>query len=369
MPAHEVAILADDLTGALDAAAPFASEARPVVVVWGERAPPAAAGFALDSETRELPLRRAEAIVDRLLPYLADGRIALKKVDSLLRGNTLGELAACWKGGIFRSLVFAPAFPAQDRVTRNGTQFARIAGEWRRVAEDLAAGLRRYGLASRRLARSEPPAGDGLFVCDAESDADLASIAGGIGHLAEPVLWCGSAGLARALAGEGSGGIELGGERRLAVVDTRHPVTGGQTAALEAAFPESIIAVATIADAAGASDRVAGLLDRHGAAALVFRLPPLAPAEAAAIASRTFQALRAVAAPDLLVATGGETLVRLCGALAATRLDAIGEWRPGVPVARMADGAWSGTTLVSKSGAFGTPDVLTALFTCGTATH
>lgn len=367
MPAQEVAILADDLTGALDAAAPFARESEPVAVTWGDRAPPSAPRFALDSETRELPPARAEAVVDRLVPYLAGKCVALKKVDSLMRGNTVGELVACWRRGIFRSLVLAPAFPAQERVTRNGTQFARVAGEWRPVAEDLAERLRRYGLPARHLTRAEPVKGDGLFVCDAESDSDLVSIAAGGTELAEPVLWCGSAGLARALAGPSEQTFAPAGKKRLVVVGTRHPVTKSQMDALETTFPGAVVSIATLRDADAAAGRIAQLLDGEGQAALAFRLPPLAPAEAGAIAERTFRSLRAISAPDLVAVTGGETLIRLCNALAATRLDAIGEWRAGIPVARMADGGWAGATLISKSGAFGTPDVLTALFTRGTA--
>ena len=47
-----IGILADDLTGALDAAAPFASPALPVMVVWG--AAEAAGNFAIDSESRQV---------------------------------------------------------------------------------------------------------------------------------------------------------------------------------------------------------------------------------------------------------------------------------------------------------------------------
>ena len=54
--------------------------------------------------------------------------IAYKKVDSLLRGHTLAELAACLQGGAFPFCVVAPAFPYQGRVTRSGVQFRRTAG-------------------------------------------------------------------------------------------------------------------------------------------------------------------------------------------------------------------------------------------------
>src|SRR5947199_4668329 len=115
-----VAILADDLTGALDAAAPFALPGQPIDVIWATARPPLSGGFAFDSETRELPARRAEAAVESFLPHLASRGLSLKKIDSLLRGNTIIEVAACWKSGMFRSLVMAPAFPAQDRITRGG---------------------------------------------------------------------------------------------------------------------------------------------------------------------------------------------------------------------------------------------------------
>lgn len=369
MPAEEVAILADDLTGALDAAAPFARAARPVAVLWGEQAPPQAGGFAIDSETREISAPRAQAVVDRLMPHLAKRPVAMKKVDSLLRGNTVSELAACWKGGLFRSLVVAPAFPAQARVTRGGLQYARIGGDWQAVGRDLVAALRGYGLPARTLTRDADAGGAGVLVCDAESDADLAAIAGRGESLAGPVLWCGSAGLAHALAGAMAEPLRLAGRRRLVVAGTRHPVTAAQIEALAATRPDVLVALASLADVEAAAGRVGERLDRDGVAALVLRLPPLAPDEAAAVAARAFAALAALPAPDLVAVTGGETLIRLCGALAATRLDALGEWRPGIPVARFADGAFAGSMLVSKSGAFGTADVLAAIATHGTKTH
>src|SRR4051794_37118512 len=92
-----VAILADDLTGALDAAAPFALPTVPVDVFWDAGEPPPSGGFAFDSETRELPSARAEAAIGTLAPYLTRRGLALKKIDSLLRGNTIIEVAACWR--------------------------------------------------------------------------------------------------------------------------------------------------------------------------------------------------------------------------------------------------------------------------------
>src|SRR4051794_14625277 len=66
----QVAILADDLTGALDAAAAFATPARPVRAVWTDIGLDDGGDFAVDSETRAVPEDEAEATVARLLPRL-----------------------------------------------------------------------------------------------------------------------------------------------------------------------------------------------------------------------------------------------------------------------------------------------------------
>ena len=55
---------------------------------------------------------------------------------------------------------------------------------------------------------------------------------------------------------------------------------------------------------------------------------------------------------------GGETLRGLCDALGATRLDVTGDVLSGIPRSVMRGGRWDGTIVVSKSGAFGTPDLL-----------
>lgn len=357
-----VAILADDLTGALDAAAPFALPAEPVDVIWGSGKPPATGGFAFDSETRELPARRAEATVESLLPHLAARGLALKKVDSLLRGNTITEVAACWKSGAFGSMVIAPAFPAQDRVTRGGCQYARVGGEWRAVAPGIVESLKDCGLASRRTDRSALVAGNGILVCDAEDEGDLAAIAASGDRLEPPVLWCGSSGLAHALSPVGPRQVLPPGARRLFVVGSRHPASLAQADSLARLRPDIVVPVASMADVETCADAVSRKMQALGAAALWFRLPPLRPEEAGAIFRAVFVRLAARGEPpDTLVVTGGDTLIRLCNALEATRLRATGEWRPGLPTAVMADGIWHDTNLISKSGGFGQPDALAEL--------
>jgi len=353
-----IGILADDLTGALDAAAPFATPALPVTVVWG--AAEAAGSFAIDSESRQLPPAEAVRRVAASLPRLAGCDIAFKKIDSLMRGNTVPEVVACCAADRFASIVIAPAFPGQGRVMRGGRQRVRDeTGAWRPLDADIGASLACAGFPAIRLPRGEVPAGRGIFICDGETDADLRQV--GAARPEEPVLWCGTAGLAHALgrppSDDGVTGLR---HPALIVVGSRHPVSLRQVARLGGERST----VAAVDDGGSLAAPVAAVGMRLAAgtdAALVFALPPLAPESAEAVYRGVFTRLADLPAPGTLVVVGGDTLFRLCGALGASRLDAVGARLPGIAVSRFADGAWRGADVISKSGAFGTDDLLARL--------
>ena len=96
-------------------------------------------------------------------------------------------------------------------------------------------------------------------------------------------------------------------------------------------------------------------------AAVVFALPDMPGARAEAIMAAAFAALAVTPPPAVLVVVGGDTAFRLCRALGAASLLALGEWAPGVPLAQIAGGAWDGIRTVTKSGAFADRDVLLRL--------
>ena len=124
MMAPTLRLLADDLTGALDTAAEFVGLVGPVHAFWqGARPGTLPASAAIDTGTRESDEASARAITTGASATLAGATIAYKKVDSLIRGQTLAELAACYAAGPWRHAVLAPAFPFQGRVTRNAQQF------------------------------------------------------------------------------------------------------------------------------------------------------------------------------------------------------------------------------------------------------
>lgn len=310
-------LVADDLTGALDAAAPFASPGRPVPVIW-ERALAAATGFALDAGSRDLAPEAAHALALADAALLRSGMPAFRKLDSRLRGHPLAEIGASIGAGGFRSTIIAPAFPAQGRITRAGRQLALVDGALGDCGVDLA---RLPGC--RLVPAGTMPSGEGVMLCDAGSEADLALIAAS--QCAPPVLWCGSAGLARALAGSGA------------------PVRWMAAPVLLLVGSDQGISARQLATARAAGIPAHGLDLPHGTSREM----------ASAALWRLCGDLVAQPPPTTLLIAGGETLLTLCRALGTVSLTVVGEVMPGIPASTMVGGAWDGVRVVSKSGGFG----------------
>ena len=347
-------LLADDLTGALDTAAELVGLAGAVQAFWHGAIPAELpANAALDSGTRELDVAAAVATVAGLAWTLRGAEIAYKKVDSLLRGPTLAEVAACFLG--WERAVFAPAFPFQGRATRGGKQHARNAeGRWSAVGGDIVTALRALG-ASAQPGRLDAPLPPGISVFDAETDADLARIAALGRRSPGPVLWIGAGGLAQALA------AELPSEATaplptpvLGLFGSDQAATAGQLAACGPDWE-------SLSDGGPASaERIARRLRDNGRALVSLGLPPgLARDEAArCIDAELARLTEVLPRPGTLLAAGGETLRGLCVALSARSLEVQGRIVPGLPRSIMRGGRWDGVTVVSKSGAFGTPTLL-----------
>jgi D-threonate/D-erythronate kinase len=359
-----VRLVADDLTGALDSVAPLSRRDGPLPVFWERSAIEAGAGsFALDTDSRDAPRATSE-----WLGALRDADLAYKKIDSLLRGNTAREVAACLASGWFRSALIAPAFPAQQRITRDGRQFSRAdpSGPWQAVACDLATELRGRGIDLRLAAAVAAVAGSGFFLCDAESEDDLQAVVVAGERMAEPVLWCGSAGLARAIAGVPAGtALPRLEPPLLLVIGSHHPVTLAQIQALAEHAPDVVVRIRRGAEEAlePAIGEVAPILAGTGRAALVIEVPD---GTGAAVAAPFFDRVLTAAAsclerPRSLVVTGGATLHRLVGVLGARSLLVTGEPLPGVPRSVLQGGGWDGAVVISKSGAFGDRGLLIRL--------
>lgn len=331
-------LLADDLTGALDSAARFVPLTGPVPVVWSADAPPG--HVALDSGTRDLDAAAAAERVAALAPLLADGAPAFKKIDSLLRGHIAVELAACMRW--FDRCILAPAFPFQGRITSGGRQLVRDGDGWRDTGVDLAAALHAHGV------RAE--------LCDAATEAELDAIVTAGRALPGRVLWCGTGGLAGALAGRRDAPCPPLPGPVLALIGSDHAVAAAQLAAVRDRLHRVTEPDAATTRALRAS------LDK-GAAAVCVALPPrtLRPHAADRIGTCFAALLNALPRPGTLVVAGGETLRDVCRRLGVSRLEVDGEVVPGVPTSRLRGGAWDGQRVVSKSGAFGDAGFLAEL--------
>ncbi len=351
-------LLADDLTGALDSAAQFVPLVGRVPTFWHATMagdPPPTAAF--DSATRELDRAAAAERVGALAPLLVGADIAFKKIDSLLRGATAAEIAACLRADGFRSCVLAPAFPAQGRVTRGGRQLVRWNGAWRDVGVDLRAALAGLGSAVR-LARPGDPPWPGVTLWDAETDADLGRVAEAGRQLGGSVLWCGAGGLAGALAGHARSPRPRLGAPLLGLFGSDHEVTRAQ---LRACDPHWLLLPPD--DAATAASLVGSRLKSARLALAGFDLPSgcSRPEAARRISAGLAGLVAAIPRPRTLVVAGGETLRAVCAALGATSLEVTGQMLPGVPVSLLHGGRWDGVTVVSKSGAFGDAGLLRRL--------
>jgi D-threonate/D-erythronate kinase len=328
-PVSRLAIVADDLTGALDSAARFVPAYGPIGGFWSVSDVPDVGAF--DTGTRDLDPDVTLGAIARFAPLLNHRGIAFKKIDSLLRGHVRLELLACLAG--FDHCILAPAFPYQGRVTRGGRQYVRSGGGWTPLDIDLR------GIDPR------------VQVRDAETQDDLAAIVEAGWRLPGRVLWCGTGGLAGALAGNRPVPRPLLPAPILALIGSDHPVSIAQVAPMGRAHWRL-----TATDAAG-----------PGAGVVTVDILPGTPRDQACrqITDAFRALLHRIPRPGTLVVAGGETLRGLCDALGVHHLEVDGEIEPGAPASVMRGGRWDGQRVVSKSGAFGDAGFLARLLSGG----
>jgi uncharacterized protein YgbK (DUF1537 family) len=222
-------ILADDLSGAADCGIACTKAGLDTSVALGEVSKDMVAeAVSIDADTRRLSPAAACARMDHLVrTYASDaGTLLFKKIDSTLRGHLGPELAAVLrargasaKRGV---AVMAPAFPATGRTTVRGLHYVhgfplhetetwrnqKMTGEAYIPHMLEASGLRAAHLGLEIIQSSiielhealiEAAKTNDVIVCDAETDADLSSIAEASVKLGPEVFWVGSAGLAHHL--------------------------------------------------------------------------------------------------------------------------------------------------------------------------
>ena len=363
-------LIADDLTGACDAAVPFAARGRATAArldfdgdVGGLDV------LAVTTESRALPAAALRGVFERTARVLAgvESRILFKKIDSTLRGNVGMEVALAAEAFDCEAAIVTPAFPAMNRMVQAG--WLRVAGGSFEPIE-MAAFWRAQGLECAHVSPESLDAalasGARFVSVDAASDADLdAIVKWGLGS-GRRMLWAGSAGLASALARVLFPGADwqakacpTGGAcfslPVLFCLGSDHPVTLEQERNLIAARGALALDAMTAAPEGLAAALAAG---RHVALRIPYGRVSI---------ERARQLLGGL--HGALVLTGGDTASLVCRALDAAGIHLDHELAPGIPCGAIAGGPFPGAPVVTKSGGFGAPDALIRIadyFTCPT---
>jgi len=409
-------IVADDLTGAADAANYFRTEKHRVRVSFLPATPwmfslDESVIQVFDSESRSLDLpeamQRLNNAAKQLLHSGPPSFSVYKKVDSTMRGHIGGEIEALLHGLGRRLAVLAPAFPVNGRIIRNGellvkgvpvSQTAFAKDPHNPVMFDKVIDIVRQTTTLPLVALSHSLVLEGvhaisqfleriqyteaIVVVDAETDADLAMIARAIAS--NPVVIpCGSAGLARQLAtnwcqAEPAEKFDsrkrLVCDRILLTVGSANPVSHSQLvhATTALGIPTVVLQPALLAEPPTHSHEivraewaieqpvtqvVAATLEKERAV----RNPNLEgsfESDLAAVASHwSKQALTNELTATGFIATGGDTALALCKALSVKAIWPEGEVLSGMPWSRMETESGE-FLLVSKAGGFGQPDAL-----------
>ncbi len=330
-------IIADDLTGALDAAAPFAGRGLAVQVwldpcsflrdidqAWAD----GLRVFAISTDSRDGSAAQAQAVMRKIASALPPNIRIFKKIDSRMKGHIATELAALQP----KRLLVAPAIPDFGRIVRAGhvTGFG--------VNEPIAIA---------------PLLGDLAQIADIPDSLSRADMQALVENLPEDMLLVGAKGLAEALACKISGKAEAQAvvprpRKALIAIGSRDPITQAQVAALRGAEQ---IDYRPAPNGEGRDHRPLGRLT------LLQATQGSLPASAQSVA----EALAVTLTPlmpmtDLVFITGGATAQTVLASIGISHMTLLGECFAGVPIA-----AAGGKMILTKSGGFGEADILVRL--------
>jgi uncharacterized protein YgbK (DUF1537 family) len=330
-------ILADDLTGALDCAAPFAGRGlhteialSPAAIELALQARPAVLSVNLGS--REVEAEAARQATAAALSSLPPDIVLFKKIDSRLKGNIAAELDAT----PFHLALVAPAIPGFGRNVRRGHVEGFGLDKPLNVSDAL-------GVHAERA-----------IIPDTLSQAEMFD-ALAIGREAGADLLVGARGLAEALACHMTGlqtaepALPKPGPA-LFVIGSRDPITLAQIEELRHSMAPDYIAAPN-----GRPERVVPL--QHSVTLVQATPgekddPPLLVSDR--LAAGLVPEMTAPAATLLL--SGGATAQAVLKAMNVSRFQLLGECLPGLGLAYI-----DGQCIIAKSGGFGTQGTLSEI--------
>lgn len=329
-----LAIIADDLTGALDTAAPFASRGLHCEVALRANAIPAALAhnpqvLSVDTGSRDMDPAAARKATAAVLAQLPAGSVLFKKVDSRLKGHIAAELDVT----PYRSALVAPAIPDFGRVAEAG----HLKGFGVDTAISIAETLGRHAsLAMIPDTRSQDEMSEGLAKAQ-EAGVDLL---------------VGARGLAEALAQQMTEKTparltDIPTGPSLFVVGSRDPITLAQIRELRAAHAVRYLPAP--------NGELNNALPDGSLITLVQAVPGSEPETGQNVSKRLAASVcpALTAAASTLLLSGGATAGAVLETMSITHFRLIGECMPGMGLAHA-----DGRCIIAKSGGFGTPGTL-----------
>jgi uncharacterized protein YgbK (DUF1537 family) len=395
MPAPQLAILADDLTGAADTGGSFGGAGLATAAPFCDAPLPPVDVLSISSECRDIdecdvPARMQNAL-SQAMSHGSPERW-YKKIDSGLRGHPGLEIALTMESQGFASAIIAPALPAEARITKEGRVYVhglplhttplggggssflveRLQGHTEAKIVWIGLDVVRQG--SDALLEMIVATGEGWIIVDATTDDDLLIIAEAAVHLPDALL-VGSAGFASALM------HVLPLEPRapkpppprtanlpiLTVAGTRHEATLRQIdharrAGMPVIQPQAIDRIWTRDEIADLSERVSRSLAGGFDTILSITGCPASKLPGTLL-DRQLAAVAAIPSREGLTGglflTGGDTAAAVCTELDARFLWLRGEVLPAIPWGTLGAGPLQHLPIVTKAGSFGGPDAIT----------
>jgi len=409
MASHKFIVIADDFTGANDCGVQFKEHGLSAVTILDKDNLKRVCGYdvvIIDSETRNMTPEESygkSAEIGAFIRYLINDGILYKKIDSTLRGNIVSELEALNNSIDPDIIVFAPAYPGNNRTTVHGIQYLNgIPADRTDISKDpkhsaATSDLRKLldkcagmdfthvdicSIRAGEINKILGTAGSKYFSFDAETDEDIDTIVNQVMLQNKLTLWVGSAGLAGSIARKLSGRV-VKRKPVLAVIGSVNSISMAQ--AQKAAEDKRIANIKPdiesillkpdkekariVAEAADYMDRgldilIASALDSRQVAAASalsknFRVPlnHISTVIAGFLGDVVQEVLKTGNISGIFI-TGGDTAINVIQKLSAFGSLIIEEIETGVPYVRLLGGPFEGLKMVTKAGAFGNENTL-----------
>jgi uncharacterized protein YgbK (DUF1537 family) len=413
----QLAIIADDLTGANDTGVQFSKRAIETLVIFAEEKISLAdlifPVLVYSSDSRGAsPSAAYQTVFQFAQECKTIGiRHIFKKLDSTLRGNLGAEIDAIMDVYTFPFTLFIPAYPNNGRVTQYGVHYVNgvpisesefavdpikpvmtsfipdlLRQQTRRTICHIDLQVIRQGAKSVEKSINEyivssPTAP--IIVLDAARELDLQTINEAANTFSQPFLWAGSAGIANyiQLTKKTTSQLQSTGSTQrihpyssspiLLVAGSLSPVTHRQIDYVKEihSFEEWILSEELLLTSPSNKAWV-DTLNKYGVEALqrghlILRTsiirnanPRISPDQITSTMGKIVLGLLEQVRVRGLILTGGDVAAAALKAVGARGILVTGEIEPGIPFGEIRSGIVNGVAVVTKAGAFGSNQAL-----------